>query len=132
MNERKEKEKEMGKPKLVFKLETVGDGCTLMFYIKEMDERFRTERNQKSKTYQSKPGSFKITSVSGPAFGPKQLYLRGKQPTRDNSVTTKKFNSPQDAERYRRKILEALNDWAENWKGFEESEVSVDGEYLTV
>lgn len=118
------------KPKIKFRLERWGN--TVLFHIIEMDERFRCSVGAKRSNEFSSPISsigIDIVSCNGPSLignplGPHDennvLFLRGSAVEEDNRVCLRVFESAEDAEVYKQKILEALADWAKNWPGFKD------------
>lgn len=89
---------------------------TLVFHINKMDERFRAYRTPI--TFISSNG-ITITSDGCPDISLKNIvYLRGKRKVDDDRVSMISFPTHLEAEKYKEKVIKALDEWSKSWPGF--------------
>lgn len=105
-------------PKIKFYLRQFG--CSVVFAVLEMDERFRKD-GKKNHLFQSSKG-LSIRSTDAPDLFHHAIYLRGRDKSKDNESTTIQLDTPEEAAEYKAKVIAALEDWADNWEGWEDNQ----------
>ena len=96
-------------------------GKSVVMYISYMDERFRNKNGGWGipPTFQALNG-IKIYSNAYPALIRDEVLLPGSLPHHDHMVAHITLGSNAEAKRYKKRIIEALKDWAMYWPGFDE------------
>ncbi|MBW1739294.1 MAG: hypothetical protein JRJ69_17650 [Deltaproteobacteria bacterium] len=105
------------------------NGSTI-FTIFYMDERFRCKKRYASdKTFIAHNG-WKVASGGFPDIVPKMstIFLRGTSHIRDKRIVI----IPEDSHVKSSEIHEALQDWAKNWEGWEDSKEDLKTTHRTI
>ena len=90
------------------------------FTIHYMDERFRFKGGEGEVCFKARNG-FYVCSCLEPELELNEIYLRGKFKESDNEIVSLSLlETEQEAKEYVKKLHEALEDWANNWEGWEE------------
>jgi putative SOS response-associated peptidase YedK len=94
-------------------------GRTLVFEVYEMDERFRTSGKRPHFKYVASNG-IAVISSSFPQINKNndEVYLRGKNASRDEECSILTFDTIEEAKAYHSRVLEALKEWAADWEGW--------------
>lgn len=91
----------------------------LAMQVLYMDERFRTTYGQGPIRYNS-VNRLDIRSRCFPCMYPSCIDLWGSDKRDDLRVSIREFDSNEERDKYLKRALIALKDWAENWEGFQE------------
>ena len=91
---------------------------SLVFEVYEMDERFRTSGKRSNFKYVASNGIAVISSSFPSLDRDDEVYLRGKNASRDQECSILTFDTIEEAKVYHNKILEALKEWAADWEGW--------------
>ena len=95
----------------------------VVFQVLEMNERFRSS-GSKVNCFKCSNG-IAILSMSIPGIELCSVWLQGDSKRYDTRVYTLSFDTPEAAEEYKNKVIEALRDWAENWEGWGEEKKTI-------
>jgi len=93
-------------------------GRAVEFTIMSMDERFRRKKGWGHSVYVAKNG-IRVVGNYRPALYDGEVHLRGLAGNEDFITAKLTFHTVEKADAYCRKIADALNEWAENWEGWE-------------
>lgn len=102
-------------PKLKFRLEVWERA--VVFQVLHMDERFRS-KDVRIKEYACNNG-FTVVSSVYPHISKDAIDLRGEGLDYDFDASAITFDTNEQAENYKQKVLSALTEWSENWEGFQ-------------
>jgi len=103
----------------------------LVFQVLEMDERFRSDNSMcVCNCFVSKNG-VKVYSADFPVID-NDVFLMGYSWSEDNNVSSFDFDSNKERDEHFDRIQEAIEDWANNWKGWGDKEnyTEVDNAYI--
>ena len=106
-------------------------GRTVLFQVLEMDERFRSLRDEKERIHRAQNGLV-IRSRACPHLSTDNVYLRGVNEQWDDSVAQIEFDDDRKAMEHAENIIWALRDWAENWEGWGNEETETDDDIPNV
>ena len=90
----------------------------LAMQVLEMDERFRVGASGEN-MYKCN-GFSVISSISPGIYHNKCILLRGYEKNSDSNISTIGFENNDERDEYLEKAICSLQEWAENWKGFQE------------
>jgi hypothetical protein len=84
-----------------------------------MDERFRPSGKRSHFKYVASNG-IAVISSSFPQINEDddEVYLRGKNASRDQDCYVVTFDTIEEAKAYHSRVLEALKEWAVDWEGW--------------
>jgi hypothetical protein len=107
-------------PKIKFELQKIGD-TKIRFKVLEMDERFRAAEGPDIKTHEF--GYITVMSAAGPQIETSgseivRIFLRGDGKRFDNNDCFVDLPTRQLRDRAVKDIVDAIEDWAKNWEGW--------------
>jgi hypothetical protein len=112
-----EKGEKMGnKPKLKATIAVMGN--MVVMRILEMDERFRDGKNSEHIKRHKNENGICIRSSEYPQLSIYEVFLRGAEKCKDHNVAMFETKSESSAIEYAKLVVEALEDWSQNWEGF--------------
>ena len=103
-----------------FRIEKIGDR-QILFQVLKMDERFRRGKGSDCPSFYCKNGLF-ITSAGDPELSRTTIYLRGSDKKADYCAHLLSC-SLSERDEFFNEIIAALDNWANNWSGWDEKKV---------
>jgi hypothetical protein len=114
----------ISKPKLRIKF--VEFEKALVMQVLYMDERFRCVNYPSPVKNFIASNGFRIASSESPIFHRDLVMLRGWDKQRDDIVKEITFRSNIKRDEYKKRMLEALKEWAVNWEGWNEKPCKIE------
>lgn len=116
---------------LKVKVGFIRNGKTVAFTVYSMDERFRCDSEIDTEMNFKASNGVCVISDKRPELDISSIFLRGHKKDEDDIVASHKFDTKKDAIEAISKYNEALEEWSNNWEGWEGEKDTYD-DYYTI